>query len=82
MDAAVVSRMTGERCAESGESRFNEVTPVTNVFNGLCSTIEGSDGDTVFLTGNSSIEFEGVSGCSMDEVRNTCDVFEFILIHG
>lgn len=76
-----VAGMGDEAGSEGNKTRFDPLPPVGIILNLVGVGSIGSDGDTV-LAGLAGMEFEGVDGCSVDEVRDTPDMFELIVHNG
>jgi hypothetical protein len=69
-----------ERSAEGIKMGLDKLAPVGEIVNLVRVGSVGSDGDTL-ITGNSTVEFECVGGCSVDIMGDSTDLFELI-IHG
>ena len=80
-DDGVTDRVAGmgdEAGSKGDKTRFDALPPIGIILNLVGIGAVGSDGDTV-LAGLAGLEFEGIDGCSVDEMWNISDVFELIV---
>ena len=77
MVAEGVTGLGDDTGAEGSKMRFDAVSPIEKVLDGVVFRIIGSNGDA-FRAWFSSIEFEGVEGSSAEEVGDAVDLFELI----
>lgn len=79
-DDGVTERVAGvrdEAGSKGDKTRFDALPPVGIILNLVGVGTVGSDGNTV-LAGLAGMEFEGIDGCSVDEIGDSVDVFELI----
>jgi hypothetical protein len=79
-DDGVAERVTGvgDKTGSKGDkTRFDALPPIGIILNLVGVGAVGSDRDTV-LAGMTGLEFEGMNGCSVEEIGNPVDVFELI----
>ena len=79
-DDGVTECVTGvgdKTCSKGDKTRFDALPPVGIILNLVGVGAVGSDGDTV-LAGMTGLEFEGMNGCSVEEIGDSVDVFELI----
>ena len=79
-DDGVTERVAGmrDKAGSKGDKmRFDALPPVGIILNLVGVGAVGSDGDTV-LAGPAGLEFEGMDGCSVEEIGDSVDVFELI----
>ena len=77
MVAEGVTGLGDDTRAEGSKTRFDAVSPIEKVLDGVVFRIIGSNGDA-FRAWFSSLEFEGVEGSSAEEVGDAVDLFELI----
>lgn len=80
-DDGVTERVAGvgdKTCSKGDKTRFDALPPVGIILNLVGVGTVGSDGNTV-LAGLAGMEFEGIDGCSVDEMWNISDMFELIV---
>jgi hypothetical protein len=80
-DDGVTERVAGmgdEAGSKGDKTRFDALPPIGIILNLVGIGAVGSDRDTV-LAGLAGMEFEGMDGCSVDEIGDSMDVFELIV---
>jgi len=80
-DDGVTERVTGvgdETCSKGDKTRFDALPPIGIILNLVGVGAVGSDGDTM-LAGLTSMEFEGVDGCSVNIKGHSVNMFELIV---
>ena len=73
-----VAGVGDKTCSKGDKTRFDALPPIGIILNLVGVGAVGSDGDAV-IAGLAGMEFEGMDGCSVEEIRDSMDVFELIV---